>query len=157
MAIVALANLAFAVLATLAPIAHVLELPNKLALDGALWLAVQQHLYRGWGPFLGAPAEIGAFATSLVLLILRRRTSGAWRPTLVAVAAYAAMLATFFMLNKPVNAALNGWTAASLPAGWRSYRLQWESGHALAATLSIIGLIAAVRGYLADWRIRRTT
>jgi hypothetical protein len=44
--------------------AHVLELPNKLALDGGLWLAVQQHLYRGWGPFLGGPAEIGALVTA---------------------------------------------------------------------------------------------
>jgi hypothetical protein len=42
-----------AILAALPPLAHVLELPNKLALDGELWLAVQQHLYRGWGPFLG--------------------------------------------------------------------------------------------------------
>lgn len=33
--------------------AHVLELPNKLSLDGPLWLAVQQHLYRGWGPYIG--------------------------------------------------------------------------------------------------------
>jgi hypothetical protein len=46
-------NLAFAILAVVAPLAHVLELPNKLALDGPLWLAVQQHLYRGWGPFFG--------------------------------------------------------------------------------------------------------
>jgi hypothetical protein len=27
--------------------AHVLELPNKLALSGPLWLEVQQNLYRG--------------------------------------------------------------------------------------------------------------
>jgi len=46
-------NLLLAALATLAPLAHVLELPNKLRLDGPLWLAVQQQLYRGWGPFLG--------------------------------------------------------------------------------------------------------
>ncbi len=41
------ANLACASAAVLAPMAHLLELPNKLALDGPLWLAVQQHLYRG--------------------------------------------------------------------------------------------------------------
>jgi hypothetical protein len=32
-----------------ATVAHVMELPNKLSLDGPLWLAVQQNLYRGWG------------------------------------------------------------------------------------------------------------
>jgi hypothetical protein len=31
--------------ACLAPIAHLLQLPNKLHLDGSLRLAVQQHLY----------------------------------------------------------------------------------------------------------------
>lgn len=68
-------NLALGVLAMLAPIAHVLELPNKFALDGRLWLSVQQTLYRGWGPFLGGPAEIGALATSLILACLRRRAA----------------------------------------------------------------------------------
>ena len=43
-------NLAVAILAVLAPLAHVLELPNKLSLDANLWLVVQQHLYGGWGP-----------------------------------------------------------------------------------------------------------
>jgi len=36
-----------------ATVAHVMELPNKFSLDGLLWLAVQQNLYRGWGPFIG--------------------------------------------------------------------------------------------------------
>jgi hypothetical protein len=42
-----------------ATIAHILELPNKFMLDGPLSLAVQQSLYRGWGPFIG-PFEIVA-------------------------------------------------------------------------------------------------
>ena len=50
--------LVVAVIALLAPAAHVLEMPNKLRIDGPLWLAVQQSLYRGWGPFVGGPAEI---------------------------------------------------------------------------------------------------
>jgi hypothetical protein len=77
-------GLALAVLTLLAPTAHVLELPNKLSLDADLWLAVQQHLYRGWGPFLVGPAEIGALTVSLVLVYLRRHNRGAMRPTLIA-------------------------------------------------------------------------
>ena len=64
-------------LAVVAPLAHVLELPNKLALDAPLWLAVQQHLYRGWGLFLGGPAEIGALATALALLVASPRSADA--------------------------------------------------------------------------------
>ena len=61
-------NLFLAFIATIAPLAHVLELPSKLMLDGPLWLAIQQHLYRGWGTVFG-PVEIAALVLSGVLLI----------------------------------------------------------------------------------------
>lgn len=138
-------NLVLAIVATLPPLAHLLELPNKVALDGPMWLAVQQHLYRGWGPLLGAPAEIGALATSLVLLVVRRANDETRRLTLLAVLSYAAMIATFFVLNAPVNEALSRWTPASLPNDWESYRLRWETGHAIAALLSGVGLVALIR------------
>ena len=143
-------NLVFAVWATLTPLAHVLELPNKLALDGTLWLAVQQNLYRGWGPFLGAPVEIGALTTSLGLLFARwARAPERWL-TIVAVAAYAVMLATFFVLNAPVNDAVNDLTPATLPNDWPTYRMRWEIGHALAALMAIIGLAALLRAYVVE-------
>ena len=138
------ANLILAIVAVLPPLAHLLELPNKLALDGPLWLAVQQHLYRGWGPFLGGPTEIGALATTL-LLLRRRRHGRTRRLTILAATAYAGMLAAFFMFNDPVNAALNAWTPATLPLNWPHYRLRWETGHALAALFSLIGLLAVIR------------
>jgi hypothetical protein len=50
----------------------VLELPDKLA--------VQQHLHRGWGPFLGGPAELGALVTSGMLAV-RHRSHAAARPS----------------------------------------------------------------------------
>jgi hypothetical protein len=117
-----------------------------------LWLAVQQHLYRGWGPLLGGPAEIGALATSACLLGARRHDRRLRRLTVLAVAAYAAMLAIFFVFNAPVNEALNGWTAATLPADWPRYRLRWETGHAWAALLAIVGAVALVRACLAETR-----
>lgn len=142
------ANLILAILATVAPMAHVLELPNKLVLDGPLWLAVQQHLYRGWGPLLGGPAEIGALATTLVLLVVfqgkDRRTR--WLFALAA-AAYALMLVSFFALNNPVNIAVSTWTPATLPSDWSNYRLRWEVGHALAALMSAVGLAALGRAH----------
>ena len=60
-------NLILAFIATTAPLAHVLELPSKLTLDGPLWLAVQQHLYRGWGAVFGS-VEIAALASTGVVL-----------------------------------------------------------------------------------------
>ncbi len=137
----------FAALAVLAPAAHVLEMPNKLALDGALWLAVQQHLYRGWGPVIGAPVEIGALVISLALAVLSRRTPRVTRPAVVAVAAYAGMIAAFFLFNAPVNAVVDQLTATTLPASWPALRLRWEAGHAISAALAVIGLAAAARAW----------
>jgi hypothetical protein len=93
-----------------APLAHVLELPNKFALDGPLWLAVQQRLYIGWGPLIGAPTEIGGLLLSVGAFVTHggdRRTAGLYA---VAIAAYLAMLACFFLLNEPVNKAVAVWT-----------------------------------------------
>ncbi len=127
-----------AFLACLAPMAHVLEMPNKVRLDGPLWLAVQQHLYAGWGPFIGAPTELGGLIISLILLATSR---GRARMLIdLAAAAYIGMLLSFFWLNAQVNAAVNGWTPATLPADWAGYRWRWEIGHALAAVFALFGL-----------------
>jgi len=131
-----------AFLACLAPIAHLMELPNKFQLDGPIWLAVQQNLYRGWGPFIGAPTEIGGLILSLALLAINRASA---RPALlfgVAAVAYGGMLLSFFLLNAPVNEAVSRWTPATLPADWPGYRLRWEIGHALAALFGLSGLAA---------------
>jgi hypothetical protein len=146
-------NLVFAVLAILGPMAHVLELPNKLALGPELWLAVQQHLYRGWGPFLGAPAELGALVTSLLLVYFRRRSRAVLVPTILASAGYVGMLAAFFLLNQPVNLAVASWTPASLPSDWMAYRARWETGHAGAAALSAISLTALVWCWAKERRV----
>ena len=143
--------LTVAVCAALAPGAHLLELPNKLALDGPLWLAVQQNLYRGWGPFVGAPTQIAGLALSSILAVwprARRR----W-PWLCAAAAYAAMIGVFFVFNAPVNAAVGGWTVDTLPASWEEYRWQWEAGHALAAVLSLAALFAVLQGRFTARRV----
>jgi hypothetical protein len=132
--------------------AHVLELPNKLALDGKLWLAVQQHLYRGWGPVLGGPAEIGALLTAAALLFVRRSNSRTRQLTAIATAAYGAMIVAFFVFNAPVNEAVRGWTPTMLPNDWPAYRLRWETGHALAAVLAVVGLVAMIRAYFVEMR-----
>jgi len=150
-------NIGFAILVVLAPMAHVLELPNKLALDAALWLAVQQHLYRGWGPFLGGPTEIGALLTSIWLVYLRRRSSTVLAATALASAGYAGMLAAFFLLNKPVNVAVVSWTPTSLPLDWAAYRARWEAGHAIAALLSVVSLAALVWAFVKEQQARSST
>jgi hypothetical protein len=145
-------------LATTVPLgataAHVMELPNKLSLDGPLWLSVQQNLYRGWGPFI-APFEIVAIVTSWALAYRVRARRPAFALTLTAAFCLSAMLAVFFLFNAPVNAAFAGWTAETLPADWPGYRRQWELGHAIAFVLALTAFCALLRAAFAEAYGRR--
>lgn len=140
-------------LATAVPLAatsaHLLELPNKLALEGPLWLAVQQNLYRGWGPFIGPFEIVAVLATALLAYFVRRRRL-LFGLSLVAALCLAGMVAVFFLFNAPVNAAFAGWTAETLPADWPDYRLQWEIGHAIAFVLALIAFCTLLRAAFLD-------
>ena len=143
-------TLCVAFVACLAPMAHVLEMPNKLRLEGGLWLDVQQNLYSGWGPLIGGPTEVGGLVATLVLLVASRRRT---QPALlygIAALGYIAMLLCFFLLNAPVNAALDEWTPATLPSGWSQFRLRWELGHTLAALFAVVAFAAIGRATRID-------
>lgn len=143
-------SLIAAIVAILPAMVHVMEMPNKLALPAPLWLGIQQTLYRGWGPFLGGPAEMTAIVSTFALLILRFRGGAKSRLTALAVACYAGMLLSFFLLNNPVNIAVARWTVDTLPADWSTFRLQWEIGHLIAATLAIIALLSLLVAWKDD-------
>ena len=137
-----------------ATVVHVMELPNKFSLDGPLWLAVQQNLYRGWGPSIG-PFEIVAIVSSWALAYLVRGRRPAFVLTVVAALCLTAMLAVFFLFNAPVNAAFAGWTVEVLPADWPDYRLQWELGHAVAFGLGLTAFCTLLRAAFAEACARR--
>jgi hypothetical protein len=77
------ANLIIGFIATTGPIAHLLEMPSKLTLDGPLWLDIQQHLYRGWGALFG-PVEILALLSTFALLLTTWRDRASRRTYIVA-------------------------------------------------------------------------
>ena len=131
-----------------ATVAHVMELPNKLALDGPLWLALQQSLYRGWGPLIG-PFEIVAAVATWTLAYLVRGSRPGFALALTAALCLSAMPLVFFLFNAPVNAAFAGWTAQTLPADWPDYRRQWELGHAIAFVLALTAFCTLLRAAFA--------
>jgi hypothetical protein len=131
-------------------LAHVLELPNKLTLVGPLWLAVQQQLYRGWGPVLG-PFEVFAVLSAWALVVARRHRRS-FGLTLAAALCLTAMFVLFFALVQPVNIAFAAWTPETLPPDWPRYRLRWEIGHAVRALLGLFALAALIRAAIADAR-----
>jgi hypothetical protein len=137
-------SLVFAFLATTAPLAHVLEMASKLTLPGPLWLGIQQNLYRGWGAVFG-PVEIICLILAFALFARARPDRQASNIYLAVIVCYAAMLASFFLFNDPVNEALNRWTPTVMPANWPDYRLRWEIGHAITAVLAVIAFVLQLR------------
>lgn len=128
---------------------HVMEIAGKLRLDGPQWLAVQHNLYVAFG-LVGALIEVLAILLTWLLAyrVRRRRPAFAW--TLAAAVCATAGLAVWFLLVAPMNAALGGWTPATLPPDWTAYRNQWEIGHAIHAALFGLAFGALVIALLVE-------
>jgi hypothetical protein len=74
-------TLLLAALALTAESAHVLELPQKMAYDAAMYAAVNGSLYR-WFAIVGGTWQVGSIAMALVLAWLvrggGRHSAGPW-------------------------------------------------------------------------------
>lgn len=126
-------------------LAHLFELPNKMALDRADYLVVQQ-IYAGWSLF-GIVVVI-AFLATLALLQLRRGQLHAqvwvWGSLLCQVAAQV----VFWTLTWPANQATENWTR--LPeTGWEALRQRWEWAHGGGAVLTLGAVTFLVLSLLA--------
>lgn len=113
--------------------AHVAELPGKLRLTGPDWLTVQHNLYIGFGAF----AAVAEPLTILLawILVFRLRSRPGFAAALAAALCVSVGLVVWALVVSPVNAIVNSWTAATLPADWTAYRNRWEVGHAIHAAL----------------------
>jgi hypothetical protein len=125
--------------------AHLLELPNKMALSREEYLIVQQ-IYRGWA-LLGI-AVIGALLSTLILTIVVRASQRLFYLTLTATLCIGLSLVVFFLFTYPTNQQTLNWTM--LPENWHGLRQQWEYSHAVGAGLSFMALMALVLGLLIE-------
>ncbi len=128
----------------LAPaLAHLLELPNKIALPAEDYRTVQQ-IYRGWA-LLGIvvfSAVLSTLATWIVLRKARLPHAG----TLLALVCLLAAQAVFWIWTYPANQQTENWTV--LPDAWRALRAQWEYSHAAGAVLNLIAFVALLAAAL---------
>ncbi|MEQ8813948.1 MAG: hypothetical protein RLO51_00275 [Thalassobaculum sp.] len=129
--------------------AHLLEMPNKLALAQADYVTVQA-VYRGWA-LLGA-VLIAALTADIALAVSLRRDRRAGGLALLGGLLIASSLAIFFVWVFPANQATGNWT--SVPANWKALRAHWEYGHAVNAIVTFAALwavtAAAIRPTTAD-------
>ncbi len=130
--------------------AHLLETPNKLGLDGPLWLVVQQQLYAGWGPFVSVFLWTAFIATwGLALTAIGRFP--VFLPTVVAALCVSGALALTIMFIQPLDLIFASWTQATLPASWSGFRLRWQLIQALQFALLAAGCLSMLRAALRDW------
>lgn len=121
-------------------LAHVFEMPHKLAMAEGDWLPVQQLLYTGWGAKLFWLDVIAVSALALIAV----RSAPARAAALTALAlVLIADVAVFLVWIAPTNAAVDAWTAAVPMADWQALRTNWEYGHAARAVLLTFATMAA--------------
>jgi hypothetical protein len=119
--------------------AHLLALPNKIGLDRAAYLTVQQ-IYSGWA--LAGVVVVAALVGSGILAFVSRSQV---QPMILAISGtglISATLVTFFLFIFPANQATENWTR--LPENWETLRARWEYTHAVNSGITFFALICVV-------------
>ncbi len=124
-------------IALAAGLAHVFELPHKIALPREQYLVVQQ-IYRGW-QWIGI-AIVGALIASAALAVMWRGSGTPFGLAVVAAVCIGASLIVFFAITFPINQATSNWTV--LPGDWEALRRRWEVSHAIDAALYFAAFVA---------------
>jgi hypothetical protein len=128
--------------------AHLLELPNKMALSRDEYLTVRQNC-RGWA-LLGIPV-VGALVAAAALTLLLRGLGAPFYFSLLATLCVLLSLVVFFSVTFPANQATQNWNV--LPAeGWQTLRRRWEYSHATGAVLYFVALSSLALSVIAGRR-----
>jgi hypothetical protein len=127
---------------------HVLEMPAKLKVEGALWMTLQQTLYRTFAT-VGGFIEIAAILAAIVLAFLMRENRPAFYLNLLAAISLAvAFFVVWIFFTNAVNVQVFKWTADNLPADWTRWRMQWEYSHAVRFILQLVSFSALLLSML---------
>jgi uncharacterized membrane protein len=113
-------------------------------LSGETFVAVGHQMIQNLGvpmAILLPLALLSALAT-LVLLGPRRRSAVFWWMAAGFLLMVAALVITL-AVEVPIDNQIQDWTAATLPADWRSIQSRWELWHTIRTFLSIGALVAA--------------
>jgi hypothetical protein len=117
--------------------AHLFEMPGKMAMGRDAYFSVQP-IYNGWALF-GIAIVLGIIALVELALLLRGTGPAFWLAGTAAVLLIAS-LGWFFLRIYPMNVATQNWTV--VPENWEAMRVQWESGHAVNAVLTLLSFLA---------------
>jgi hypothetical protein len=136
--------------------AHVLELPQKMGYDAAMYAAVNTTLYRYFA-IVGGVYQIGGIVAALVMTVLLRREPRTFKwalaGTLLLILAFISWLLLVQPVNREVAAALVA-SPESVPSLWLRLRNRWEYGHLTGFVIHVLGFCAVVFSVVRDTRLR---
>ncbi len=130
-----------------AALAHLLELPNKVALPSDQYFIVQQS-YRGWNRL--AYLLVLELATMVAVAVMARHEPAVLWPVVIAILCLLAAQALFWIFTYPANVATENWTM--IPADWETLRRRWEYSHAAGAILQTFAMAALIFATIARAR-----
>jgi hypothetical protein len=153
-ALLAIAAITVAALSLGPSFAHVLEAPPRLAWSPELWreATVFKGQFRLFA-VVGAPLDIAAVLLPAALAYVTRGSGALFAFALGATIAYAAALASWFLLVAPANAVLATWQPGPIPADFDAVRSRWETGHMVVAGPKLIGFVLLAWGLLAGRQV----
>lgn len=127
------------VLVAVPALAHLFELPGKIAMPAADYYVVQR-IYRGWALF-GIPIVVAIVSTAACAWLLRAdRRACRW--TLAALALLVLTQVVYWSFTEPANRATSSWTV--LTPDFEHVRRSWELSHACNAVLNSAAVVALV-------------
>ncbi|KXF76663.1 hypothetical protein ATN84_11505 [Paramesorhizobium deserti] len=127
--------------------AHLLALPNKIALPRDEYFIAQQA-YRGWNR-LAYLLLIQLIAIVAVAIMSRHEPWVLW-PAVISGLCLLGAQAVFWAYTYPANVATENWTA--IPDNWETLRARWEYSHAAGAVLQILSMGSLIVAALARMR-----
>jgi hypothetical protein len=80
---------------------------------------------------------------AVVVLLFRRRSTGAGWLALVGLLLMLAVIAVTLSVEVPIDNKIKTWTTATLPADWQDIRARWAAFHTLRTFLSLAAVAAA--------------
>lgn len=128
-------------------LAHLYELPRKMALSRDAYFTVQQ-IYSGWDLF--AIVLVIQFVSLAWLVWRSAREYYVFRPVMMALLLLVGAQLLFWTFTFPANVATHNWT--QIPGNWEGLRHQWEYSHAGGALCQLAGLCCLIGGLFARVR-----
>jgi len=112
-------------------------------LSGETFVAVGHQMISNLGVPMAILLPLALVSALVTLVLLRRdRRTGAFRWLAAGFVLMVVALVLTLAVEVPIDNQIQDWTAATLPADWRSIQSRWELFHTIRTFTSIAALIA---------------